>query len=142
MPENNNQEKAIVPQNADYPPVPKDFLALFDKMNTEAKIRAEVEQKSLEMQDKDNERHFKIEEKRIDQQSELIHKNMDIQKVRSWLFAGAFVVIFGSLIYFAYLDKMDILEKIYLPLCTAAIGLMGGYGYGFKKGYEKASLIE
>ncbi len=126
--------KELVPENGERSVVPAELNKLLDRLNFEAKQRADVEKKSLEIADKDNEREFFLEQKRLELQSEYFTKKQSNDfKIYIIIAIGGFF-FFCSLVYFAYQGKMGVVKDIFFPLLLSIISALGGYGIGVNKG--------
>lgn len=106
------------------------MLQILDRLNAEARYRAETEKQALEVTKEENKLKYDFENKRLGFQAELIKNNQRVnQTVVKSLIVGGFL-FFIAICTFAYLDKTQIIKDIFFPLLTAIIGALGGYGYG------------
>ncbi|OGV45190.1 MAG: hypothetical protein A2017_06525 [Lentisphaerae bacterium GWF2_44_16] len=113
-----------------------DLYKLIETFGQEARYKAETEQKSLEFQDKNNQRQLEFALKKQETDSKLLEKIYSERSKYKWIIAVFifFVIITGA--YFIVIKEIDAYLKLTMPILTLIIGAWGGYGYGFKKASE------
>lgn len=98
-----------------------------------------LNEKALGVQSKQNELLFELEKVKLGTQREYLDASGKRQLI--YVVFLLFILLILVLATFAgvYWGKTEDVTKVMLPIITAIIGALGGYGFGFSKGRSEAA---
>jgi len=106
------------------------FLEFTENIAEAARYKAETEQKTIEIQDRENERRFQYHIKKLESDNIMYEKYAAERSRYKWIFSVFALFIIIGAFYFITVGKTEDYMKFLTPVLSMVLGAIGGYGYG------------